>query len=478
MKKPVSSQLGCILAVLLSTSAGAYAQQPDAFRKQQRMFEQMFVLQQRVPQVPLNRRLLLEAGGWYTWSLQMFDLPFDGRNLRVLRRNDVRLWGRLNFDNVIRAYGRLLMTHYDFNHGDGFSHGDDFKGPDLQYGWVNVDVTEAFRKYLPTLDMKLPVDFDVTVGRQYVEYGSGLALSMPLDAIQFHCRWQQINLRALLAKTIHSTDDIDRSLPDPDHSDRHFYGFELSYDGFSNHRPFFYIIWQNDRNNARTVLQDYDYDSIYYGLGSRGRLFLPDLRYNFEWVFQGGESYGHGATTNRDDIEAYAMDIELDYRFRKLPCAPQLEVQYLMASGDSDRTYSPVSTVGGNRAGTKDRSYNAFGYRNLGISFAPRLSNLHVWRVGLNARPFQHHSNRLLKHIELGSDFFFYHKYRRTGALSDISSSETTSTNAGQEWDVWANWRILSDVALTLRYGVFWPGEALRDRSERQYFFVGVTYSF
>jgi hypothetical protein len=42
------------------------------------------------------------------------------------------------------------------------------------------------------------------------------------------------------------------------------------------------------------------------------------------------------------------------------------------------------------------------------------------------------------------------------------------------------SWRILSDLSLDLRYGVFLPGDAMPDTEDdvRQFIYTGVTYAF
>jgi hypothetical protein len=44
--------------------------------------------------------------------------------------------------------------------------------------------------------------------------------------------------------------------------------------------------------------------------------------------------------------------------------------------------------------------------------------------------------------------------------------------------DTFANWRITSDLALTVRYGVFFPGSTFSDQTTRTFLLTGVTYSF
>jgi len=50
---------------------------------------------------------------------------------------------------------------------------------------------------------------------------------------------------------------------------------------------------------------------------------------------------------------------------------------------------------GGNTRGD-DTSFVGFGYRDTGLSFAPRLSNIHVWRLGASFIPFEEIALRTL----------------------------------------------------------------------------------
>ena len=64
--------------------------------------------------------------------------------------------------------------------------------------------------------------------------------------------------------------------------------------------------------------------------------------------------------------------------------------------------------------------------------------------------------------------------------LSDAPIDEPTldDTYLGFEPDLFVNWNALEDVIVTLRYGIFFPGEAIPDRDPRQFFYAAVTYSF
>jgi len=169
-----------------------------------------------------------------------------------------------------------------------------------------------------------------------------------------------------------------------------------------------------------------------------------------------------------------AFDLLLEYFF-DVPRHPKVTFEYLFGSGDGDRRLSSTSTIGGNLAGTNDRAFNAFGFRDTGLTFAPRVSNLHIFQFGVSGFPLE--DFRLLRKMEIGSKVYFYAKDRSDGAISDIMGTQG-STWVGWEWDVFCNWRVTSDVSLTVRYGVFQPGAAFQQKNARQFFYTGLTYSF
>jgi hypothetical protein len=249
---------------------------------------------------------------------------------------------------------------------------------------------------------------------------------------------------------------------------------QVRYLGFEKHRPFFYWMRQNDQRHETTLplFQNFSYDSEYFGFGSEGELF-KDLRYSTEWVIENGRSYGDRMFFRQDPIHAWAFDILLEY----LPdwkYDPRFLFEYMFASGDADRFGSPTDAIGGNTR-EDDRSFVGFGYRDTGLSFAPRLSNIHIWRLGASFYPFE--EVRGLEGLELGTDWFLYAKNHSEGAVSDPLANNASSY-LGWEMDYFANWRITSDLAVTARLGAFFPGKAFDDQTCRTFFLTGVTWSF
>ena len=147
----------------------------------------------------------------------------------------------------------------------------------------------------------------------------------------------------------------------------------------------------------------------------------------------------------------------------------------MFASGDANRLGSPTNAEGGNRNDHVDRSFSSFGFRDTGISFSPRLSNIHVWRLGGSFRPLP--EIEAAKELELGTDYYLYYKNKRVAAISD-SLADETSGYAGWEMDYYANYRIFSDLSWTVRFGTFFPGSAFSDQTTRTFLLTGITWSF
>ncbi|HUW56600.1 MAG TPA: hypothetical protein VMZ92_08185, partial [Planctomycetota bacterium] len=73
--------------------------------------------------------------------------------------------------------------------------------------------------------------------------------------------------------------------------------------------------------------------------------------------------------------------------------------------------------------------------------------------------------------------YYWFDKDKGTGGVSDFRAN-LPNTDLGEELDLYANWRITSDLLFTVRWGLFWPGRAYTDRNDRQYVLGSVTYSF
>lgn len=423
-------------------------------------------------QLPISQRLRVDYGGWVNNYFFLFDDGFNSS--RTLRQYELRLWASLSADRGIHTgYVRGRGTYLDWNHGDSFTpNEDDFDGFNLERGWYEFDFAKALRVYEKN---QAPYELKVKLGRDLVNAGTGYAISLPLDHVQVKGELAQFETTFLYGRTPSSTPNIDRSRPVADHSDRDFWIIEERYKGWDKHEPFAYVAWQNDHTSEDPpqYLQNYQYDSAYIGFGSTGEL-IQNLRYGSEWVIERGSSYGNKRYLHTDEIKSWGFDHRLDYYFRH-KTKPVLSAEYMFASGDANRLGSPTDAVGGNQNDYVDRSFSGFGFRDTGLSFAPRLSNIHIWRVGGAFRPLP--DVEAAKELELGADYYLYYKNKSIAAVSDVLADQQ-SGYLGWEMDYYANYRIFNDLSWTVRFGTFFPGASFSDQTTRTFLLTGVTWSF
>ncbi len=463
------------VATLVLASIGMPAtrgQSPDAesgFLRQQRAIDEALE-QQRKQDEPVSSLLDVQWGGWLEYYVFHFD---DGiQKSRVVQRPGVALWTRLRIDDgAHELFARVRLRYDHFNAGDEIERRRDWVGPNFDEAWYQIDFGKALRLTTPSD----PFQVRARIGRQSVVFGTGYALDLPLDAVLVDLSVYDVRVQGLFGRTIGSYPNIDRSEPVDSHSDRLFYGVQVAYEGWQRHTPFVYAIWNNDRTDERPTDwgQNYSYDSFYLGGGVQGE-FAHNLNYWVEGVFESGHSYADGAAFQRDYIEAYGWDIGIEKLF-DVPTHPRVAGEYMFASGDSDRLYSPTNAAGGNRGSREDTSFVAFGFRDTGISAAPTMSNLHVWRVGASLKPLE--KWELCENLEIGTNLFLYHKNRCRAAISD-PLADSFSGHVGWEMDYFVNWRLASDLSWTIRWGTFFPGSAYSDRDTRHFLFTGCTWSF
>jgi len=423
-------------------------------------------------QMPEAREVGVDFGGWFNFALFKYDDP-TGPRWRTLRQYELRPWAHVNIRGVHQFYVRGLLGWDDWNSGDNPSvlH-DDEDVQRVERAWYQFDLGQLMFQQSGRYP---PVRMTVKAGRAYTRLGTALVLSEALDVVQFDVAAYEWDVKAFLGMTVRDRGNIDRSELVADDQERCLWGVEVAYNGFDRHRPFGYFMSNHDHTSPARPdpNQRYDYTSHYIGLGSTGTLLPPNLRYRVEVVGELGKTYSDGATAGQDDICAMAADVLLEYLFETYT-HPQVSFEYLFGSGDSDRSRSAVATVGGNRPGTKDHAFNAFGFRDTGLVFSPEIANLHTWILGGSFFPLERHD--LFERMEVGTKAFFHHK------ATDGAMSDTTATNAsrwvGWEWDAYCNWRLTSDLTWTIRYGAFWPRAAFEDRSCRQFLYTAVSYSF
>ena len=452
--------------------AGAQPQSGEAdgrFFQQQRLVDEQ-LRQERSNAAPLDSLLDWQWGGWLEYYAFHFD---DGdQKSRVVQRPGLAAWTRLRLDDGAHEFfGRVRLHFTYFNPGDEIDRQQDWWGPNFDQAWYQIDVGKAFR----LSEAGSPHHLRARIGRQTVRFGTGYVLDMPLDAVVLDGQVYDIRVLGLFGKSIGSFPNIDRSDPVDSHSDRLFYGVQVSYEGWDRHVPFAYAIWNNDRTDERPedFFQNYSYDSFYFGAGMQGEL-AHNLDYWGVGVFESGHSYGDQAFKHRDYIEAFAWDFGLEKRF-DVPMRPRVAGEYMFASGDSGRLFAPTSAAGGNQGDRRDTSFAGFGFRDTGIALAPTMSNLHTWRLSGSFMPLEKHE--LFRNLEIGTNWFLYHKHHARAAISD-PLADNFEGYVGWEMDYFINWRLSSDLSWTIRWGTFFPGGAYSDDSTRHFLFSGITWSF
>lgn len=468
---PVVARPSVSLAQLSLNQPAPRADLGSAFLERQRALERE---NQRKLQenLPAAQKFRVDYGGWFNTYFFLFD---DGvESSRTLRQYETRLWLSFSADEGIHeGYARMRATYDDWNHGDNFtSNHDDLNGPNLERGWYVFDIAKALKR-----DERIdaPIELKLKMGRDLVYAGTGYAIDLPLDHVMIQGEVAGFETTYIAGRTPASTENIDRSRPVADHSNRVFHIIEERYKGWDSHEPFVYIAWQDDHTSEDPpeLLQQYRYDSRYIGWGSTGELF-ENLRYSTEWVIERGKSYNDQRFIKRSDVKAWGFDHRLDYYFRH-KMKPVISSEWMFASGDQHRLGSPTNAAGGNQGDHVDNSFVGFGFRDTGLAFAPRMSNMHVWRVGGSFRPFP--DSPVAKELELGNDYYVYYKNRHEAAVSD-PLADVQSGYLGWEMDYYANWRIVNDMAWTVRFGTFFPGRAFSDQSTRTFLLTGVTWSF
>jgi hypothetical protein len=484
----------CLTLIVCVTGASALAQDQitqaqvnlDRFERQLEQFQQ----DNRLDidrSVPAGQRMLVEYGGTLTFSFMALDDA--DQNTHILRQPTLTLYGHVNLDGAHDFLLRIRSSYRDFNTGDDFDgRGDDWIEPTLDRGVYRFDLRHAV---LASGGERMDGNLIVEAGRQLVQWGNGLSLSRDLDGLVVTGEYKRLTLRGLAGRTRNSSNDFDSSRPHFDtDTRRNIFGGSLSVN-LGKHRPYIYGITQIDDNRDDPLVAFFEglppgivtrfhYETFYIGGGSKGSL-TDRLTYSLEVVYEGGEGLSNSFTPTTppvqmgqtlEDVEAWAMDLQLNFvpgdANRSL-----FSFEVLLASGDDDRG-TTTNTFNGNAPGTNDNAYNGFGYINTGMAFGPNASNLLMFRLGASTYPLV--NSRLFQRMQVGADVFVLNKFDADAPIDESTGAERY---LGTEADLFVNWQVLSDVILTLRYGVFFPGDAiLTDKDERHFVYTGVTYAF
>ena len=433
-----------------------------------------------VRDVPPGQRALVDYGGYLTLSYLSFDDRADDNH--AFRGYDLIGYARLNFDGVHDLYARGRLTYRDFNRGDSFQNEPDHLEGHVEEAYYAFDLA-AYRA-ASGRGSAADGNVNLRVGRQFETWANGLVLSQYLDGGRALIERGPVSLELLASVTAQDlTVDFDASRPEfDDETRRAFYGALLSV-RVGAHRPFVYAMLQRDQNSegpfpVGPIPTRFRYNSYYLGAGVNGAL-TDRLAYGAEVVYEGGEglSSSFDAETLRpvaqdeERISAFAGEVHLDYLLNDRR-RTRLGAGVLFASGDPDRE-DTSSTFAGNRRGTTDHAFNALGFVKNGLAFAPTFSNLLVVRGVASTYPLA--GVPMFDQLQVGAEVLVFNKLREQGPIDEPTSD---SRYLGWEPDLFVNWQASDDVTLVLRYGIFFPGDAIASDEHRQFFYAGLTYAF
>jgi len=415
-------------------------------------------------------RFLIDYGVWLDFRYTNYkDDDNDSGAVDVLRETmeaDNRFWLKVNikppveaeYDNEHIFYFRLKNL-YIKRFPEDTTGVYDHEGPHLDYAYGILD----FRPY------------KIEIGRRYFNVGRGIAYSNVNDGFTINYQKPGWNFGVLASHTLPHEDNIDASVPGfTKDSDRYYFAVGVGYAGIPKHQLYTYYLVQRDFSNEEPgdPDQQYQYNSDYWGIGSKGEV-NSHLDYWVEIIKQGGESYVFG-TNEKSNVDAFAANIGAEYH-RDITGHPRLTFEYAYGSGDSERT-SVTDTNGGNLTGD-DNNFLYFGYFPAGYALAPRLSNIHIYRLGGILKPLE--KFRFFKDLTIAVDYFWYFKDKSEGGISDTEAT-ANSRDIGSEVDITLSWQIFSDLQWSLSYGHFMPGDAFVDSANDadNYFSNSLTLTF
>ena len=414
----------------------------------------------------INERLYIDWGGWINYRFSDYeDSDNDSASKDTLENSsdiDTRLWGQLawipdGWEDQQTIYVRLKNA-FNYNTGGPGIEKHDHDGPHLDYGYGSF-------KYK---------SLKAEVGRRYFNIGRGIAYSNVHDGVQLNYGIPGWNIGLLSARTLPHEDNIDFSVPGNDKdTERLFYGLGIGYGGFRGHTLYGYALVQRDESDPSPPDgQVYKYDSEYLGLGAMGD-FGEGYSYWLETIKQTGTSHVFGSNL-KSEIDAYALNVGLSKEWGA-QFEPSLTIEYGFGTGDADRD-DVTDTSSGNTTG-QDENFLYFGYVPTGVALAPRLSNLHLYRVGFDVRPLT--KFKYTEDLYMGVEYFLYRKHRATGAISDLNAT-VSDRDIGYEWDFYLDWQVMPDINLYFEYGYFVPGDAYAASADdpEKYFSVSLTKSF
>jgi hypothetical protein len=265
-----------------------------------------------------------------------------------------------------------------------------------------------------------------------------------------------------------------------------FFGATVSTSAFLERRFYAYGLIQIDNNDLSGTLanpaapQTYRYDTFHFGIGGEGNIPLPGLRanelgYSAEMIIQGGKGVANNSTVE-ETISSYGFLADIFWiPGDRVPFLTRMIFGYGFGSGDPDRQ-SQVGTLAGNTAGSNDTAFNYFGFVNTGLVLAPKMTNLHFFRVNAESTLLRD-AGPWTRELKVGTNIYAFSKHHSGAGITDLTAIRPNAF-IGTEIDFYADWSVASDLDVGLRYGAFFPGDAYTVSKVRQYLSIFFQVAF
>ena len=379
-------------------------------------------------------------------------------------------WLYLNYQSTHSVYVRLYDTYITRGVGDNYTGiGADHEGPSFSQAYYQLNLNKKFNTPLR-----------LTVGRQYLFSGTGVAYAAIHDGFQIEGFKDPFYVKGFIAKTKPREDNIDYSVPGFDkEGERSFMGGEIAYTGVKNVSAYIFALNQHDlsSSNPENPRQNFHYNSFYSGCGFSMQP-EDDWQIWSEFIQERGSGFTDSSRTSLREtkIRSWASVSGIQYT-SQFVTHPTAGLSYARGSGDDDRTRI-TNTRGGDLDGV-DKNFLYFGYYQTGYASQLRLSNLNIVKLEGSLKPLENYSFFNMQNIVLGSRYYHFFKDRSAGGVSDTEAIEDNK-NIGDEFNLYINWKFYKNMLLNTRYGIFFPGEAYPEysRDETHYFSTSVSYNF
>ena len=97
-----------------------------------------------------------------------------------------------------------------------------------------------------------------------------------------------------------------------------------------------------------------------------------------------------------------------------------------------------------------------------------------MFRAGASTYPLP--NSEMFKRLQVGLDVFVFSKLDENAPIDEVTIDDMF---LGMETDIFITWQITSDLFIAVRYGVFFPGDAIVANDDpRHFFFTGLTLAF